>query len=77
MKDKLKSELEELRNEKDSLDNSKQDSYEKHKELMDIAGEYRNRAQNSSTMEDDNLFMARARGLEEKAHELLNQSEKI
>jgi hypothetical protein len=77
IRNKLKMELEQLRSERDSLrENGKSITlHARHKELMDIAGTYRKRAEESNSYDDKESFLQRARELEEQAHKLLLNSE--
>lgn len=75
VRNKLKAELEQLRVERDSLREDGRSIHARHKELMDIAGTYRKRAEESQTYDDKDKFFERARELEEQAHRLLMTSE--
>ena len=76
LREKLRSELDQLRFERDSLRESNQPSSARarHKELMDIAGDYRKRAGESQGISDKESFIKRAREMEEQAHDFLMQS---
>jgi len=77
LRGKLKAELEQLRTERDSLrtNSNSPSTHARHKELMEIAGTYRKRADESSSQSDVQRFLARARELEAQAHQLLTNSE--
>ncbi len=71
LKNKLRLELEQLRFERDALREEKQTPVARHKELMDIASTYRQRGADAKTLVEEEEFNARARELEEKAHQVL------
>jgi len=76
LKEKLKVELEKLRTERDSLRGKNQSSLTttRHKELMEIAGNYRERADKTTSILDRENLIERARDLENQAHQLVVKS---
>ncbi len=71
LKNKLKAELDQLRAQSDSSKN-----FERHKELMEIATSYRTKADKpGERVEDRELFLERARELEDEAYNLIKPSE--
>jgi len=77
IRNKLRMELEQLRSERDSLrENGKSITPNaRHKELMDVAGVYRKRAEESKIYDDKENFLKRAREVEKQAHKILLSSE--
>jgi len=80
LREKLRSELEQLRAERDSTGELSRSSslshHARHKELMDVAGAYRAKAVDPDLNPSDrDRFGKRARELEEKAFEALIQTE--
>ena len=75
LKSKLKADLDKLRAESDSLkrENPGSSSFERHKELMGIAADYRARAEGAG-YDDRESFLERARELEEEAYSLIKPS---
>lgn len=73
LKNKIKTELDELRAQRDSLTDEGKVSLtrKRHKELMDIAGTYRSRANESLNSVDRDNFNERARDLENEAHRVI------
>jgi len=73
LREKLKTEIDVLRTERDKLTSSNpgSDNYQKYKELMEIASEFRNRANDSSTIFDSKRLQKKAHDIEEKAHEII------
>lgn len=77
LRKKLKSELELLRTERDSLRETQQSAppLVRHKELMDLANSYRSRAENpSGSISDRERFYTQARQLEDQAFQMLKMS---
>lgn len=76
VREKLKSELEQLRAERDSAREGGQSvaPQARHKELMEIASTYRKRSEDSTNFDDQQDFLQRARELEEEAHNTLVKS---
>jgi len=73
LREKLKSEIETLRNERDELTsvNPESDNYKKYKELMDVAGEFRSRANETNNDYDASRLREKAQEIESKAHSLV------
>ena len=73
LRKKLKSEIEELRKQKDEVSSStsEPDNYTKYKELMEIAGDFRNRANETKNEYDASNLRDKAQKIEEKAHKLV------
>lgn len=77
LRKKLKSELELLRTERDSLRETQQSEppLVQHKELMELASSYRSRAENGNiSVGDRERFHTQARQLEDKAFQILKTS---
>lgn len=76
LRGRLKSELELLRTERDAFRENSQSPAPKiqHKELMDIASDYRKRAEETKSYSDEAQFTDRARELEDQAHQILVKS---
>lgn len=76
LREKIRAELEQLRAERDSLQEGgqNQSAYARHKELMEIAGTYRARAQHSGSSQEKQRFVDRARQLEEQAYSLISNT---
>jgi hypothetical protein len=74
LRDRLRTELEQLRSERDSKREEKPSPMARHKELMDVAHAYRQRGAEAKTMSEEELFKQRARELEDQAHQLLMKS---
>lgn len=73
VKEKVKSEIEQLRSNRspETIPKKFSPDYENSKKLMEMASVYRQQAQESITGDDRNSFIAKARELEARAHSLL------
>lgn len=73
IKEKLKSEIEQLRIERGPLEDSNLDpqDFEQPDKLLDFASKYRTRAEKATDYTDRNRLIERARELEEKAHSII------
>lgn len=74
IKNELKTKINEMRNEIGNTSNESKeiDFYKKHSDLINIANEYRKRANEASTSFDRDNFFETAREIEEKAKKILN-----
>lgn len=72
-REKLKSEINELREQRDQLtsSNPESDNYKKYKELMDIANDFRTRANETQNSYDSSSLLDKAQKIEAKAHDLV------
>lgn len=74
-REKLKSEIDHLRQERDDLRSSTKTKpdYDEYKKLMDLADDQRKRATNTNDFDDKKLFTAQARDFESRAHMLIKK----